>query len=205
MKKENIVFDLGGVIEHIDPKRVIKSFEGIGVQNASEFFSLYRQSKICSLFETGHVFAQDFIEHISSLCGSSVTDEVIVNAWCANQLGVEPNVLSVIRELKNRSYKLYILSNTNPIHYERILYNFYRRYNENFEKLFDEIYLSYNIGKRKPGEAAYQHLVDNGILPEKSTYIDDLEENLSAPKKLGFSTLHHKTNEGLEYLLELFP
>lgn len=204
MKKDGIIFDLGGVLEKIDPSRVIESFKKIGMLHSEDFFSLYRQSNICSQFETGQIFSKDFISHIGSLCIKKVSDKAIIDAWCSNQLGIEKSTLFTLKELKYRKYKLYILSNTNPVHYERILYNFKKCYHEEFEKLFDKIFLSYNIKERKPNIAAYQHLIDWGISPSKSVYIDDLEENLHAPKELKLSTLHHRTNGNIEYLLNLF-
>lgn len=205
MKKSNIIFDLGGVIEKIDPKGVIAEFKKIGVRHAEDFFSLYRQSEMCSNFETGHISSKEFIAHIKSLCKNSVSDKDIISAWCANQLGVEKSTLSVLKTLRSRNYKLYILSNTNPIHYAMILRNFKHEHNEEFEPLFNHVFLSYEIGKRKPNNAPYQHLMDSGILPLKSIYIDDLDENLTSPRNLGFSTLHHKTNESIDYLLNLYP
>ena len=205
MKINNIIFDLGGVIEKIDPKKVTEKFKQLGVCHAEKFFSLYRQSEMCSNFETGHISSSEFIAHIKNLCKNSVSNKDIVSAWCANQLGVEKSTLSILKTLKSRSYKLYILSNTNPIHYAMILRNFKHYHNEEFELIFDNIFLSYEIGKRKPNKAPYQHLIDSGILPSKSIYIDDLDENLNSPRNLGFSTLHHKTNESIDYLLNLYP
>lgn len=204
MKYKNIIFDLGGVIENIAPEKVTESFKAIGMQNAEDFFSLYRQSDICSQFETGAISSDMFIEIIRKNCSNNVDHATIINAWCANQLGVKLNTLNVIRELKKRNYKLYILSNTNAVHYEKILRIFFQSYKKDFREFFDDIYLSYVIGKRKPSDEPYQHMINSGIAPTESIYIDDLSENLHSPKKLGFLTILHETNNSIEYLLDRF-
>lgn len=202
--KKNIIFDLGGVIEKISPTKVIEKFKDIGMVDAENFFSLYRQSDTCSKFETGEITPEEFIQHIRNNCTNSATDNEIISAWCSNQIGVEKSTLFVLKELKNRGYNLYILSNTNPIHYNEITSSFYKRYNEKFEALFSHVYLSYELKARKPGRAPYKKLTDKGIYPLSSIYIDDLEENLQSPRELGFTTLLHKTNESIEYLLSRF-
>jgi glucose-1-phosphatase len=205
MKCENIIFDLGGVIERIAPEKVIESFKAISMQRAESFFSLFRQSDICSKFETGEISITDFINYIRTNCTEPVDNASVIKAWCSNQLGVEKSTLSVLKELKKRGYHLFILSNTNAIHYGAILKSFNKHFDEDFEKFFDGIYLSYVISERKPSVNSYQKLVDDGIPPLKSVYIDDLEVNLQVPKGMGFSTIFHETNKSISYLLDEFP
>lgn len=205
MKCENIIFDLGGVIERIAPGKVIESFKAISMQRADSFFSLFRQSNICSKFETGEISTADFVNYIRANCTEPVDDESVIKAWCSNQLGVEKSTLSVLKDLKKRGYYLFILSNTNAIHYSEILKSFKQNFGEDFEKLFDGIYLSFIIKERKPSVNAYQKLVDDGILPLKSVYIDDLEMNLQVPNGMGFNTIFHETNKNINYLLDEFP
>lgn len=204
MSGKNIIFDLGGVIEEISPSSVITSFKKIGLKNADTFFSLYRQSDICSDFETGDISINQFIEYIRGGCHGQVSDEEIITAWCANQLGVTKNTVQVLKILKERGYKLYILSNTNPVHYRAITLSFYKAHQEDFESLFDGIYLSYTLKARKPNIEPFQKLIEFGLVPSRSVYIDDLKENLTAPSGLGFSTVLHKTNASIHYLLSDF-
>ena len=202
---KDIIFDLGGVIEAISPNQVITTFAALGMKNAKHFFSLYRQSDICSKFETGAISSRDFIQHVQKSCENNTSEKAIIDAWCANQLGVSDSILSVIKALRRRHYKLYILSNTNCIHYQKIKDSFYEKFNERLESLFEQVFLSYQLKARKPGFSLYQKIIDQGIDPTTSVYIDDLEENLRSPQALGFTTILHKTNSSIDYLLSRFP
>ena len=51
----------------------------------------------------------------------------------------------------SKKFRLFLLSNTNSIHINRINKLLYKNYNlKNLEPLFDKVYLSHQIGMRKP-------------------------------------------------------
>ena len=89
-----IVFDLGGVIEKISPSSVIDAFKSLGMENPETFFSLYRQSSICDDFERGLITGQGFLDYLRPHFISGTSDKEIINAWNANQLGVQPATVS---------------------------------------------------------------------------------------------------------------
>jgi len=195
-KFTTIIFDLGGVIEKIDPTKVAQSFAKSGMSNAADLFSLLKQSSICSAFELGHISEKDFIQHLQTMCYPKTSDFFIEKAWCANQLGVSKNTMQTLDQLKNNGFKLFILSNTNPIHANKIEKSFYQTYQRNFKSLFDAVYYSFILHRRKPDSKTYQYVLNDAQLSaENCIYIDDLEKNLEPAKKLGVHCIHHQTNE----------
>ena len=75
--------------------------------------------------------------------------------------------------------KLAVLSNTIEPHAKPV------RESGLFEP-FDYVFLSHEIGLRKPDPAAYQHVVETmKVDPEKSVFIDDDPENVEAATQLG--------------------
>lgn len=194
-----IIFDLGGVIEKINPEAVIKQFTALGMKNADSFFSLFKQSDICTAFELGKISENEFIYHLAQLCNPNTPIELIKSVWCANQLGVSKETVSTLNRIKQLGLKLYILSNTNEIHAEAIENAFLKAHSFDLKSLFTGIYYSFKTHLRKPYRSAYQYLLDDVHLsPEKCIYVDDLESNLIEPKNMGMNCIFSKTNKELK-------
>lgn len=96
----------------------------------------------------------------------------------------------LIRSLKERGYKVYILSNYGERNFSYVRESFH------FLSLVDGGVISYEIKKTKPEPEIYQALIDKyTIKPEESVFLDDLEKNILGAKKMGFHTVHFQTLE----------
>ncbi|MCF6766486.1 HAD hydrolase-like protein [Thiotrichales bacterium 19S3-7] len=199
---DTIVFDLGGVIEKVYPSNVIAAFNGLCIKNAERFYSLYGQSDICDQLEKGTIGENEFSSYINSLSDIQLSTSQINKAWCMNQGGVDIEVVNYLINLR-KSYKLYILSNTNIIHYQYILRSFREKYHIDFKYLFDGIFLSFELGLRKPDHRIFE-FVFNQVSSSKDSivYVDDLKLNCEAASNYGVHTYLHKTNTVLD--IDLF-
>lgn len=198
----NILFDLGGVIEKISPVAVAEEFKKLGMQEPGKFFSISGQSRLCEDFELGKIDSNFFIESIK-MALPKATDYQIINAWNANLLGVTSDTIETLQSLKRKGHALYILSNTNALHFDAITEKFRDAHQMELSSLFDQIFLSFKIGLRKPTEAFFKAVLDKLALslnPSQAIFIDDLAPNTSAAEKLGLKTHTHKTNEPISYL-----
>jgi putative hydrolase of the HAD superfamily len=196
LKFNTAIFDLGGVIEKINPNAVKLAFEKLGMDDAESFFTIFRQSEICSEFELGKVTEKEFIDYIKSKCKIKTSSEQIKTAWSTNQCGITKSTVKTVNSLKNKGLKLFVLSNTNQIHYQKIVDAFFKKHKQHINSLFNGIYCSYEMHLRKPGKEVFEYLIsEENIIPSNSIYIDDLEANLFAPKELGFHCICHQTNK----------
>lgn len=96
----------------------------------------------------------------------------------------------LVRRLKNKGYKVYILSN-----YAKFTFKHAR---ENFEFLdyIDGMVISYEVKYIKPEPEIYQILIDKyNINPEEAVFLDDKYENLEAAKPFGIKTILVKSYE----------
>lgn len=85
----------------------------------------------------------------------------------------------MLAALKPR-YHLSLLSNTNPVHYERL------RDRYNFFDYFDQLFLSYKIGLIKPSPAIFEHLLTTLNAPaDRVAFFDDGARNVEAARTLG--------------------
>ena len=95
----------------------------------------------------------------------------------------------ILRELRKR-FKLYILSNTNPIMFEGVLAREFSQEGFTARDYFDGIILSYEAKSCKPDRKIFDYAVERfGIVPENTLLIDDGRDNIMAARNLGFHGL----------------
>lgn len=189
---KNIIFDLGGVILNIDLKRTEIALEEMGIKNFRQYLS---QSHLISFFkqyEAGKIDDSAFISKIQSLSGTALTEEAIVNAWNALLLDFPPERIELLQRLKKK-YRLFLLSNTNAIHYKQFQKQLYEQTGCYLEDLFEKTYYSHTIGLCKPDVAAYQFVIDeNKLDPAGTIFIDDTEVNMAGAIEAGLHVYHLK-------------
>ncbi|WP_158007012.1 HAD family hydrolase [Piscirickettsia litoralis] len=192
------MFDLGGVIEKIYPSRVVKSFDGLGMDKPENLFTIYGQSEICNKFETGSIEEKEFIESVRGVFNIDASDDEIIAAWNSNQGGVSSETFNTLVDLKKNDFSLSVLSNTNPTHFKLIQNQFFRNHGVHMNYMFDNIILSYEVGLRKPeGEIfslAKETIADKD---DKILFIDDLKDNCVSAEACNMSVMPHVTNEEL--------
>ena len=79
---KNILFDLGGVLYHIDYEHTINAFEKLGIKNFHVHFSQQQQNNLFDRLETGKVSDEDFVKEMKVLLPHCTRKEII-NAWNA--------------------------------------------------------------------------------------------------------------------------
>jgi len=202
MKNINaIIFDLGGVLLNISYQNTINSFKKLGITNTDDFYSKKTQSNIFNLIETGEITAEQFLSELQKLTDVATIKEV-KDAWNSMLLDLPERRLYLLRSLKSK-YKLFLLSNTNAIHINAINNKLGETKWKGFCNLFDKMYLSHQIGVRKPNIEAFQFILKQQKLnPNKVLFIDDSPQHIEGAKKLGIICYHLKDGEDIT---TLFP
>ena len=196
-----IIFDLGGVILNISYQNTIDSFKKLGVTNTDNFYSKKKQTHIFNLIETGEITAEQFLSELQKLTDNATIKEV-KDAWNSMLLDLPESRLDLLRFLKSK-YKLFLLSNTNAIHINAIKNHLGETKWKSFCNLFDKMYLSHEIGVRKPNIEAFQFILKQQKLnPNEVLFIDDSPQHIEGAKKLGIICYHLKDGE---CITTLFP
>lgn len=188
-KYKNIIFDLGGVILNIDYSLLIKSFAKIGFAHFEEYFSQKSQRSLFDRYEKGEISSDDFRKKIKEHCFPGTSDAAIDDAWNAMLLDLPRERLELLLHLKNH-YRTFLLSNTNEIHI-KFLYDYLKRTFQinDFSGHFEKVYLSYEIGKRKPDAEIFEKVLNENNLNIKETlFIDDSSQHIEGAGKLGLPT-----------------
>jgi putative hydrolase of the HAD superfamily len=190
-----IIFDLGGVLLNIDYRLTIEAFNELGMKNADLFYSKKIQNPIFDKIEVGAINPKEFLDALQKECKNASIEQV-ENAWNSILLDLPENRLDCIKKLKN-NYKIFLLSNTNEIHIKAFRKKIGEKQWEAFSSLFDKMYLSHQIGFRKPGKEAFQIILEeNKLKPNEVFFIDDSPQHIEAAKKLGIHC--HYLVEGVE-------
>lgn len=90
-----------------------------------------------------------------------------------------------VRQLRQRSQATFALaSNLYPSSKSVVL-------NSGVSDIFDRLYISCDMGLRKPQPEYFQHILEDlGATPYGTLFIDDMEANIEAARDLGISTYH---------------
>jgi glucose-1-phosphatase len=196
-----LIFDLGGVILNLDQNRTMEAFIQLGANTSH----LQANRSLFNDLETGKISPDDFRQGLRSYLYNKVTTEEIDTAWNAMLLDLPVQRLQAIEKLK-QVYRVYLFSNTNVIHLE-FFYTYLQQHHPKLHwlSLFDCVYYSCHIGKRKPHKEAFDYLLqDAGLQASSCLFIDDSKENLEGATQAGIHTLwaKHPFDEPLQMELK---
>lgn len=189
---EAIIFDLGGVILNLDYDLTINAFKRLGENQFEHLYSQANQDKIFDAFEIGSISAKEFVNYLSNLLPSSVSDQQIIDAWNSMLLNLPSKRLELLMELNNR-LKLFLFSNTNELHFDAFTNYFKANFQKNdlLEDYFIKTYYSHVVGERKPNKSAFELVLkENNLSPEKVLFIDDSEQHIKGAQEVGIKTYH---------------
>ena len=202
-KIKNIIFDLGGVILDIDENIVYKELEKMGV-NIAELAHSKDFIDIMSKFDTGIYTAPTFRRKMKALVGQDkMTDQRFDAIWNAMLLDIPRERIEAIEQVK-KHYKIFLMSNTNEIHYDLYVRDLQLRFGYNeFDALFNKSYFSFDIHLEKPDPRFFELILDHeGLVPEETLFIDDTAANINVAKSLGINTYHISREELVRNLFE---
>lgn len=189
MSIKNIVFDLGGVIIDLDYAQAVQRFKEIGVDDAEELIDSYEQKGIFLEVENGAIGVEEYCQKLREHTGKNLSFEDVVRAWMGFVADVPQYKLDYILKLRD-TYKVYLLSNTNPIlQLEWAQTTRFTAAGRPLNDYFDKLYTSYEVGVTKPDRRIFDFMIeDSGIIPSETLFVDDGKRNIQAAESLGFKT-----------------
>ena len=188
---KNLIFDLGDVIMPIDLTAPVRNFAMLANLPEEEVRAIWKQHDIFNQYETGLIDDDAFRGHVRRLLNSdSWADEVIDTAWNTVLLDLPVERIERIKELKQH-YRLFLLSNTSPIHIRRVNQVLTGMNQPTLKDLFEHVFYSYEVRLMKPSPEIYQHvLTQAGLKAEETAFFDDNAANIQAAAALGIQAVH---------------
>ena len=200
----NIIFDLGGVLLNIDPKKTIEAFEKLGMAQLVGEKGLTYDHEIFYRMEQGKITSDEFRKGVLELLPQHVSFQEIDAAWTAMLLDFPAIRVELLKNLR-KNFNIYLFSNTNAIHVEKFHSIFRNQHGFEVSSLFEKDFYSNEIGYRKPMRESYQEIIRlSGINPEESLFIDDSLQNVESAVASGLKGLWLEPGQTVENLFQKY-
>lgn len=201
-KIKNIVFDLGGVLVNLDFDNCLNAFRKAGFQDIEKQVRQFEGEGLFSRFELGKIGPEEFREAVRKETGESLSDRKIDDMWNLMLLDIPREKLDLLLELREH-YMVYLLSNTNRIHWDYACEQMFNYRSFRVNDFFEDTFLSFEMHLAKPDKGIYEQMMkEANILPEETFFIDDLEANCRAAAALGIQTRQYHIGENLRSFFE---
>jgi putative hydrolase of the HAD superfamily len=192
---KNIAFDLGGVVLALSYEQAVRRFEEVGLKDARQQLDAFEQRGIFGDLESGRITAEDFRRELSKMVGRQLTMDECYQAWHGYVDHVPKRNLEALLSLRERGYKVCLLSNTNP-YMMQWAGNDFDGEGHPISYFFDALYLSYECKVMKPSPVIFQMMLEGQqASPEETLFIDDSPKNCAVAQSLGIHTLCPQNNE----------
>ena len=116
-KIKNVVFDLGGVLINLDFDNCLNAFRKAGFRDIEKQACQFRGKGFFSQFELGEISPEEFRKAIRKEVSEALSDHEIDDMWNLMLLDIPREKLDLLLKLREH-YMVYLLSNTNRIHWD---------------------------------------------------------------------------------------
>ena len=193
--KPVFIFDVGGVLVDWDPRHLYRKI--FSSEKEMEYFL----TEVCppawnETLDAGRPFKEACDEKAKAFAQYAAQIDAYRTRWQEMISGPVAGTADIVRNLKQKGYTLYALSNFSAETFPATRARF-----EVFS-LFDGIVLSGEEKINKPDAEIYRRLLTRyGLKAEDCLFIDDNKENIAAAQRLGFQTIHFTRGEELRKIL----
>jgi glucose-1-phosphatase len=177
-----VLFDVGGVLVQLSGIEIMLDWLG-NTMTADEMWLRWLRSPAVREFETGQIDAGEFAFRAIREFEITVTPQQFLESFVSWPTGLYPGTLEMLAQIPN-SYQRAILSNTNVLHWPRVLGDM------KLDGVFDSHFVSHLTGRIKPDADAFEHVVTSlGCLPAQVLFLDDNLLNIEAAKNVGMHAM----------------
>ena len=185
-------FDLGKVLVDFDVHsmyRQMAEVAGVGPDRVREVLFGEGLEMRC---ERGEISGREFYEEF---CRQTATrpDYGALEAAGSDIFSIKPCMLPIVSQMRQAGYRLGVLSNTSPSHWEHCL----RRYRI-LREAFETYALSFRIGHCKPEPAIFAAAAElAGAEPGEIFFTDDRPEHVAGARAAGFDAVQYTSTAEL--------
>ncbi len=178
---EHIYFDIGNVLLAFDWGKAAKAIGDRSAIASDQILNRLSESRIDE-YERGLLTTEQFFSDLQAKLRYQGELDELVLAASDIFFPLESN-LELARRLRER-YRLGIISNINAAHVQFLEEKY------DFFSLFETRVYSCEVGSRKPESRIFEHALRAlGASPPSALFVDDLEQNVSAARGLGWSAI----------------
>jgi putative hydrolase of the HAD superfamily len=179
-----VIFDYGEVLSAAPSRNVRQRMADLLGMELDAFISLYRQSRLP--YDRGDISPQDYWQAFAAEAGARVSAGEIdkLRAWDVEMWSnLNAEMMQWARSLRAAGVRIGMLSNMQPdmaVHVR----------GWDWLQEFDYLTLSCEINAAKPDAVIYEHCLRGlNVRAAEALFLDDVETNVEAARKLGMSAI----------------
>ena len=186
---KTVIFDMGGVVITLDSEEAMRRFSALGLTDFAERMNPYTQKGIFGELEEGKLSEKEYRQKLSEVCGRSLTFDEVKHCWMGYMKEVPANKLATILDLREKGYRVVLLSNTNPYVSAWTDSKDFSGDGHSIDEYFDALYRSFEVKYMKPDDQFFRYVLSQEkLLPEEALFVDDGPRNCAAASELGIRT-----------------
>nr|WP_315302123.1 glucose-1-phosphatase [Raoultella terrigena] len=179
------IFDLGNVIVDIDFNRVLGTWSDLSRIPLATLKQHFTMGEAFRQHERGEISDEAFAEAMCHEMNMALSYEQFSHGWQAVFVALRPEVIAIMHKLREQGHRVVVLSNTNRLHT-----SFWPDEYPQVRAAADRIYLSQEMGMRKPEERIYQSVLQQeGFSAADTVFFDDNAENIAGANRLGITSI----------------
>lgn len=185
-----LIFDLGNVIIDIDYRgSLIQIKRELPEEIHSKVDSFYL-TDFHREYEKGMIDSSQFRDEVRSYFEADWTDQKVDFLWNSLLGKIPKERLELVKKLR-KNYQVGVLSNTNHIHILGVNEILKADHGlENFDPIFDWVFLSHEMGLAKPSLEIYELLVKElHTTPDRVIFFDDMAANVAGAREAGIRAI----------------
>ena len=187
-----IIFDLGNVLIHFDARRAAERFAREAEVSFEKVWRHFFTSRIEKAYTRGEITTREFFQHAKEAFNSTIDFATFSELW--NDIFWENREIRPILKKLSRRYPLYLISNTNALHFNHVR----RRFPQIFRH-FKRTFPSHVVGHRKPDPKIFWKVLRTiRLKPEETVFIDDMPNFVESARKVGMRGIRFQSNTQLK-------
>lgn len=168
----------------IDFERMFRAWAPLSALPVEQLRRRFTVDTAYQRHERGELSSHAYFAHVRQLLELSADDAQIGEGWNAIFVGVVHDVLGLVRQARTLR-PCFCFTNTNPVHQLA-----WSRDYPDVVAAFDEIFVSSDLGMRKPELPAYRAVAERiGVPTSAILFFDDLAENVAGARAAGMQAV----------------
>ncbi|HGH5980977.1 TPA: glucose-1-phosphatase [Kluyvera georgiana] len=179
------IFDLGNVIVDIDFNRVLGTWSDLARVPLAQLKQRFTMGEAFHQHERGEISDEAFAKAMCHDLELPLSYEQFAHGWQAVFVALRPEVIDIMQTLREQGHRVVVLSNTNALHT-----TFWPDEYPQIYAAADHVYLSQEMGMRKPEARIYQRVLElEGFSAADAVFFDDNADNIEGANQLGIASV----------------
>ncbi len=182
-----LIFDIGRVLVRIDPARASGGLAPSGSVSPEKLWTSIEKDPRWTDWQEGRIAPRDWYLHLARRFSIDLTFEQFVEIW-NRVLDPTPIHDDAFFKKLSKSYRLALLSNTDPIHVRHLETTY------SFFTFFPTRIYSCAVAASKPNPIIYREALRSlKVQAQEAVYIDDVPAYVDAAERLGIAGIRFQS------------